>query len=151
MERRALIRRLAIVAVPVLAVVLAAAFLLRDDAPGTVTEPLRPVTEVIAVRAPDDVRVRVAVLNATSRRGLARTTAFMLRDLGFDVVEIDNAAEQRDSTLVLSHTGHLDWAQLVGQAMGGATVEARPDSSRYLDVTVLIGDSWTPPREAFYP
>lgn len=151
MERRALIRRTAIVAVPVAAIALAAAFLLRDRASQPGAEPLRPVTEVIAVRAPEGARVRVAVLNATSRRGLARTTAFMLRDLGFDVVEIDNAADKRDSTLVLSHSGHLDWAKLVGQAMNGATVETRPDSSRYLDVTVLIGDSWTPPREAFYP
>jgi hypothetical protein len=30
-------------------------------------------------------------------------------------------------------------------------VESRPDSSRYLDVTVLIGSSWRPPAEPFYP
>ena len=30
-------------------------------------------------------------------------------------------------------------------------VESRPDSSRYLDVTVLIGSSWRPPAQPFYP
>src|SRR5688500_15629435 len=38
-------------------------------------------------RAPAGVRIRVRVLNATRRRGLARRATFMLRDRGFDVVE----------------------------------------------------------------
>jgi hypothetical protein len=102
-------------------------------------------------RAPDGVRIRVQVLNGTDVRGLARRAMLMLRDRGFDVVEIGNADAKYDSTLVLDRSGHPDWAGRVGQAMGGARVEARPDTSRYLDVTVLIGRSWTPPAEPFYP
>src|SRR5207302_1982930 len=37
-----------------------------------------------AVRAPDTVRVRVQVLNATKTRGLARRATMLLRDRGFD-------------------------------------------------------------------
>ncbi|HEX7938656.1 MAG TPA: LytR C-terminal domain-containing protein, partial [Gemmatimonadaceae bacterium] len=37
--------------------------------------------------APDGVRVRVQVLNASSVRGLARRATLLLRDHGFDVVE----------------------------------------------------------------
>lgn len=108
-----------------------------------------PVAET--ERAPAGVRIRVQVLNGTDVRGLARRATLMLRDRGFDVVETGNADSSYDTTLVLDRSGHPDWAARVGQAMGGARVEARPDSSRYLDVTVLIGRSWTPPAEPFYP
>jgi hypothetical protein len=32
-----------------------------------------------------------------------------------------------------------------------APMESHPDSSRYLDVTVLIGANWRPPAKPFYP
>ncbi len=96
-------------------------------------------------------RIRVQVLNATTTRGLARRATLHLRDRGFDVVEVGTANLQIDSTLVLDRSGHPDWAKRVAAVMGGARVEARPDSSRYLDVTVLIGRSWRPPAEPFYP
>jgi len=103
------------------------------------------------VNAPADMRVRVQVLNATTVRGLARRATLYLRDRGFDVLEIGTADEQLDSTIVLDRSGHRDRAQRVADALGGARVEARPDSSRYLDVTVLIGRTWRPPAEPFYP
>ena len=37
---------------------------------------------------PDGVRVRVQVLNGTKVRGLARRATMLLRDRGFDVVEM---------------------------------------------------------------
>ena len=99
----------------------------------------------------DHPRVRVQVLNATAVRGLARRATMILRDRGFDVLEIGTAGEQLDSTLVLDRSGHPEWAKRVANALGGARVEARPDSSRYLDVTVLVGRSWRAPTEPFYP
>lgn len=101
--------------------------------------------------APPGQRVRVQVLNATTTRGLARRATMHLRDQGFDVLEMGTASEQLDSTLVLDRSGHPDWARRVAEALGGARVESRPDSSRYLDVTVLLGRSWRPPSEPFYP
>ncbi len=102
---------------------------------------------------PDSVRIKVEVVNATSTRRLATLATAWLRDQGFDVVGIGTAAERerRDSTLVLDRSGHPEWATLVAKALGGARVEARPDSSRYLDVTVLVGRSWRPPPQALYP
>lgn len=102
-------------------------------------------------RAPEGMRIKVEVLNATRVRGLARRATHHLRDRGFDVVEIATAPEQRDTTLVLARSGNQEWAELVAAALGVGVVEARPDSSRYLDVTVLLGLDWTPPTEPFYP
>ena len=101
--------------------------------------------------APRDARIRVQVLNASRVRGLARRATLHLRDRGFDVVEVGTTTQLRDSTLVLDRSLHPAWAALVAKAMGGARVETRPDSSRYLDVTVLIGATWRPPAEPFYP
>ena len=103
------------------------------------------------VNASSDTRVRVQVLNATAIRGLARRATLHLRDRGFDVLEMGTWNEQLDSTLVLDRSGHPEWAKRVADALGGARVVSRPDSSRYLDVTVLLGRTWRAPTQPFYP
>lgn len=102
---------------------------------------------------PDSVRIKVEVINATSTRRLATLATAWLRDQGFDVVSIGTASEKerRDSTLVLDRSGHPEWAAMAARAMGGARVEARPDSLRYLDVTVFVGRLWRPPPQSLYP
>jgi hypothetical protein len=96
-------------------------------------------------------RITVEVLNATKVRGLARRAAITLRDRGFDVVSTGTNRDPFDSTQVLDRTGHREWAVRAAKAMGGATVLVRPDSSRDVDLTVLIGASWRPPSQPFYP
>ena len=73
-----------------------------------------------------------------------------LRDRGFDVVAAGTSSEQLSKTLVLDRSNHPQWAALAARAFN-ARVESRPDSSRYLDVTVLIGSDWRPPLLPFYP
>jgi hypothetical protein len=102
-------------------------------------------------RAPDSVRVRVQVLNATSTRGLARRATMLLRDHGFDVVETGTVSDSRDTTLVLDLSGHPEWASRVARLIGPARIEARRDSSRYLDIAVALGATWRPPAQPFYP
>ncbi|HVB30130.1 MAG TPA: LytR C-terminal domain-containing protein [Gemmatimonadaceae bacterium] len=101
--------------------------------------------------APNRQRVRVEVLNATKIRGLARRATFVLRDQGLDVVLIGTESAQQDSTLVLDRSNHPEWAQRVADALGGARVEARPDSTHYVDVTVLLGRTWRAPPEPLNP
>lgn len=96
-------------------------------------------------------RVRVEVLNATKTVGLGRRAMLFLRDQGFDVVELGTSRTRMDSTIVLDRSGHPELAAEVSAVLGGVPVRARRDSSRYLDVTVLIGGSWRPPAEPFYP
>lgn len=102
------------------------------------------------VAVPAGVRIKVEVLNATHTKGLARRATAFLRDRGFDVVAVGTAREQRSATLVLDRSNHPEWAQLVAQSFL-APMEQRLDSSRYLDVTVLIGSDWRPPALPFYP
>lgn len=136
------LKRIALVAVAAVALVVAAV-LWRDKG-------LAP-PEQVKVLVPDDVRIKVEILNASGQRGLARRAMFALRDAGFDVVRFANDPERRDSTLVLARSGKENWAALVARALGGARVESRPDSSRYLDVTVLLGADWRPPAKPFHP
>ncbi|HEV7705914.1 MAG TPA: LytR C-terminal domain-containing protein [Gemmatimonadaceae bacterium] len=96
-------------------------------------------------------RITVEVINATKVRGLARRAARTLRDQGFDVVSTGTNKEQLDSTQVLARTGHRDWAERAAKAMGGGAVLTRPDSSRDVDLTVLIGATWRAPSQPFYP
>ena len=145
MEPRALKRTIALVVAAVLVLAVAAW--------GTQQwrhRPGRPIGSDDA-RAPDGVRIKVQVLNATKTRGLARRATMHLRDRGFDVVDVGTDPNGRDSVLVLDRSNHPEWEKLVARELGGAQVLSRPDSSRYLDVTVLLGGAWRPPPEPFYP
>ena len=117
----------------------------------TVAATRAPLHREMAPSARAEQRVRVQVLNATRTRGLARRAMLYLRDQGFDVVEVGNASATLDTTLVLDRARHPTWAREVALSLGVARVESRPDSSRYLDITVLVGSSWRPPAEPFYP
>jgi hypothetical protein len=101
-------------------------------------------------RAPDGTRIKVEVLNATKTQGLARRATLYLRERGFDVVGSGNVTEQRATTIVYDRSSHPEWARLVARAMN-APVVVRPDSSRYLDATVLVGGDWRPPPLPFHP
>ena len=104
------------------------------------------------MHAPTGVRVRVEVINTTHTRGLARRATRVLRDQGFDVVSVGTGGPTIDSTLVLDRSGHQVWAASIARLLGPkARAESRPDSSRYLDITVLLGTAWRPPAEPLYP
>ncbi len=129
-------------------IVCALLFIVQRQRSHVVARPLNPIAQV---RAPEGVRIRVQILNATKTRGLARIATTLLRDRGFDVVETGTLKQTRDTTLVLDLSGHPEWANRIAQIMSPATVTARQDSSRYLDIAVVLGNSWRPPAQAFNP
>jgi hypothetical protein len=96
--------------------------------------------------------VRVEVLNASGRPGLARLGTAHLRDRGFDVVYFGNApaAFGPDTSVVLDRVGRMERARAVADAMGIRHVVARPDTNLYVDATVVLGSDW-PPAEAAPP
>jgi len=135
--------------VAIAAVVVAiAGFVFFQRRQRVVTRPLMPISQV---RAPEGVRIRVQILNATKTRGLARRATVLLRDRGFDVVETGTLTQTSDSTRILDLSGHPDWANRIAQILAPATVVVRPDSSRYLDIAVVLGNSWRPPAQPFNP
>ncbi len=100
---------------------------------------------------PSGTHIKVEVLNATDTKGLARRAMLAMRDAGFDVVFFGNSTERADTTRVIDRSGHAEWATLAARALGRAHVEEVPDSSRFLDLTILVGRNWTPPLQPLNP
>jgi hypothetical protein len=105
---------------------------------------------------PGDVgpRITVEVLNASGKPGLARVGTRVLRRAGIDVVSIGNAAEGAgtlDSTRIVVRRGGNDVGKRVRAALGVGRVEIRPDSTRLLDASVLLGSDFVPTGLKFHP
>jgi hypothetical protein len=110
------------------------------------------VTQDSAAIVPAGVRVRVRVLNGSGRRGLGRRAALHLRDHGFDVVDWDtDASQEREATSIEVHGARDDWGTIAQRALGTGTVSARPDSLRYVDITIRLGRDWRPPAQPLRP
>lgn len=118
----------------------------RDDQPtGTARSEAAERAEPVRRVVPSGVRIRVEVLNATGQRGLARRGTTAMRDAGFDVVSTGNWDARLDSSLVIVRTGNAEWGKLAVRALGEARVQTRVDSSRYVDLTIVLGTRWRPP------
>lgn len=110
------------------------------QAPGTGT-PVGTVT-IPTVFGP---RVRVEVLNGGGRAGMARSATDVLRDNGMDVVEVGNWNDfQEQASFVLDRVGDVKAAREVADALGIKDVRADPGTNLYVDVTVVLGQDWSP-------
>jgi len=83
--------------------------------------------------------IRVVVLNGTGINGLAASTAEMLEEQGYEVLEIGNAERRANTTLILDHRGRTKRAERVSQVLGRGVVSAEPDGECPADVTVILG------------
>lgn len=85
--------------------------------------------------------IRVEVLNGSGRNRIARRVALILREKGFDVVNIDNAQSQDFAkTVVVDRvSGDMRYAKLLARKIGCGEVVAQPDPSLYLEITVIVG------------
>ena len=116
---------------------------------------------VLGQQPPQEPRIRVEVINTTKVHGLAHRGTRYLRDQGFDVVSEGTLVSKpakvpSDTTLVLDRTNHPEWAAHLAKVLSAAggvpvRVESRPDTSRYVDVSVLLGALWRPPPQTFNP
>lgn len=117
-----------------------------DDQPtGTARSEAAERAQLVTRVVPAGVRIRVEVLNATGQRGLARRGTTAMRDAGFDVVSTGNWDARLDSSLVIVRTGNAEWGRLAVKTLGEARVLTRADSSRYVDLTIVLGTRWRPP------
>lgn len=94
-------------------------------------------------------RIRVEVLNGTSRIGLARTATRGLRQQGLDVVFF-GTGPAADSTRIFVRRGDPGQGRDVAEALGVGRVVIEPDTLRRVDVSVLLGSDWRP-RLAVHP
>lgn len=129
-------------------VALVAAFLIAIASVGGSPEPgatLPGDTTTDASAVPDPVPLRVEVLNGAGKAGLARHATQQLRGNGFDVVFFGNAGRfDYDRSVVLDRSGAGAAALAVAAALGIDSVEAVPDASLLLDVSVILGSDWPP-------
>lgn len=99
--------------------------------------------------------ITVEVLNANGRAGDARVGTRLLRRAGIDVVYFGNAPlpdAALDSTLIIVRRGGTDVGERVRSALGSGRVEVELDSTRLLDVSVLLGADFTRARSRdFHP
>jgi len=94
-------------------------------------------------------RVRVEVLNAGGRAGMAQRATDLLRARGFDVVYFGNAESfGQERTTVLDRVGREPAARSVARALGleASAVRSERNEELYLDVTVRLGSAWDPSR-----
>lgn len=101
--------------------------------------------------------ITVEVLNANGRSGDARVGTRLLRREGIDVVYFGNAPAPSDggtldSTRIIVRRGSAKVGEQVRAALGLGKVEIDLDSSKLLDVSVLLGADF-PPRSSldFHP
>ncbi len=100
---------------------------------------------IVVPEPPTGRRVRVEVLNAAGRAGIARAATRRLRQRGFDVVYFGNADEfGKDSSVVLDRVGDPEAARDVADALGIGRSRSEPDGGLLLEVTVVLGTDWTP-------
>jgi len=92
--------------------------------------------------------ITVEVLNANGRAGDARVGTRVLRREGIDVVYFGNAPAEEgtlDSTRIIVRRGSATVGDKVRAALGLGRVEIALDSSKLLDVSVLLGTDFAPP------
>ena len=98
--------------------------------------------------------ITVEVLNANGRPRDARVGTRLLRRQGIDVVYFGNAdTGTLDSTRIIVRRGSAKVGEQVREALGLGRVEIDLDSSKLLDVSVLLGADFAPPRSTrdFHP
>lgn len=89
--------------------------------------------------------ITVEVLNANGRAGDARIATRLLRQAGIDVVYFGNAGENAlDSTRIIVRRGAEKVGARVRAALGQGRVEVQLDSTKLLDVSVLLGLDFHP-------
>ncbi|HET8634467.1 MAG TPA: LytR C-terminal domain-containing protein [Gemmatimonadales bacterium] len=107
---------------------------------GTAARP--PAT--LAWPVPDGAETAIVeVMNGTDRRGLARVAARLLRSRGIDVVGYDNA-DSTPQTMLLVRRGDDRRARAVARALGIGKIRLAPDTTRQVDVTVVLGEDFRP-------
>ena len=102
--------------------------------------------------APLPRRVRVEVLNASDVAGAARIGRLALQHAGLDVVQSGKADISLRGTAnnrIFVRLGDTAGVGRIIEVLGGADVEMKPDRTRIVDLTVVLGARFVPPIDRF--
>ncbi len=88
--------------------------------------------------------VVVEIFNASGKTNLAGQMRRALTKNSFDVIKIGNypAESKYEKTLVIDRMGTLSKAQQIAALIGAKEIITKIDSTRGVDVTVIIGRDW---------
>lgn len=93
-----------------------------------------------------DDRITVEVLNGSGRPGLARVATRVLRQQGLDVVYLGNGPTV-DSTTVFVRRNSEAAGKRVRKALEQGRIRMARDTTRHVDVSVVIGPDYREPDE----
>ena len=93
-----------------------------------------------------DRRITVEVLNGSGRPGLARVATRALRQQGLDVVYLGNGPTV-DSTSVIVRRGDEQAGKRVQRALEIGRLKMSRDTTRHVDVSVMLGPDYRGPDE----
>jgi hypothetical protein len=94
-------------------------------------------------------RIRVEVLNGGGVAGAANQATERLRGLAFDVVHYGNLDQfETDNSYVIARIDEVEPALRAADALGILEIVREPDLSLSLDVTVVLGEDWSPPVDS---
>lgn len=109
------------------------------------------VTSLLSEEMSSQSRVYVLkILNGTDRSGLAKRTAGMLRDAGYEILRYENAdRDDYEYTTIISHIGNYKSAQIIGNYIHCKNiVEEEIDESDFnssgatADFTIILGNDF---------
>lgn len=98
-----------------------------------------------AVIPTPESRITIEVLNGGGVQGAASRATELLRENGFDVVYFGNESSfGRTSSVVLERLPLDGASAAAGRVLGISEVRSEPDTTRLVDLTVLLGSDWDP-------
>ncbi len=116
-----------------------------------VVQELFPEYRVGALTSPEQVRrenARVAILNGTTRVGLAQSAADYLKSKGINVVLVDNADKSDYArTVAIDYAEKPATLAALAQWMKIAPQNIRnaPENGNGMDIRLIVGADWSPP------
>lgn len=108
-------------------------------------EMIEQIQESIALAINEDEnpeKITVEILNGTDQSGLARKTAEILKSLGYEIYQYENAETfDYEKTVIIDRRGNTSQAQEIAKEMRTSNVitEFNSETSNAVDVTVILG------------
>ena len=112
---------------------------IKLDQPWPLVEP--SPTETSATGAPIPTNIEVAVLNATTTVGLAKTAADDLLAVGYDVIKVGNSTKRLTGSEILYKSSQAEAAKVLGAQTG--ITKLTLDDSLVSPIVLLAGSDWT--------